>query len=186
MALLTTEQRKLQPLLNGAQTVWTGRPVSGLRMRSGDLLMSLFGIPWTGFAIFWTVTATTSGGGIFFTLWGAMFICIGTYFTLGHYFWDAYVRSRTYYALTADGSAVIFTDLPGASARRIYLPSVGAIGFEVRSDGSGSVTFGEAAKAQWWQNNQRSAQRPPAFEFIADASNVYDLCTKLQQGKSVV
>lgn len=183
MALLTTEQRKLQPLLNGAQTVWTGQPMPGLRLRNGDLLMSLFGIPWTGFAVFWTFGAANSGGGIFFTLWGVMFICIGVYFTVGHYFWDAYVRSRTYYALTADGSAVIVTDLFGAGAKRLYLPSVGAIGFEVRADGSGSVTFGEASQAQWWQN--RSSSRPPAFEFIPNASEVYDLCTKLQQGKSV-
>lgn len=184
MALLTTEQRILTPVLNGAQTIWTGHPVPGIRLRSGDLLMSLLGIPWTAFAVFWTLMATKSGGGPFFTLWGLMFVCVGVYLTAAHYFWDAYVRSRTTYCLCTDGSAYIVRTLFGVQSQRLYIPSISNLRLESTGGDCGTIVFGDG----YWGSkvfNGRNAHMAPAFEFIRDASNVYDLCAKLQQGKAV-
>lgn len=182
MALLTTEQRLLAPVLNGAQTVWTGHPLPGIRPHRRDLLTSLFGIPWTAFAVFWTYMATKSGGGVFFPLWGVMFICVGVYFTAGHYVWDAFVRSRTTYCLCDNGSAYIVRTLFGTQVQRLYLPTVTGLHLESDNATSGTVVFGDGSAGHSFIKGQRDA--PPAFEFITDASAVYDLCTKLQQGKS--
>jgi hypothetical protein len=151
----------------------------------GRLAPLLFMVP---FFAFWETMALKipkdSLFGIAFPVFGLVVMCLILAQTCGDVIWSMYTRGRTYYALTADGYAVIFTDMIGGMTKRIYLPSVSTIGLEAKADGSGSITFGEAQTTSWWMNNRYSTLRPPAFDFVRDASKVYDLCMKLQQGKT--
>lgn len=124
------------------------------------------------------------GIGIAFPFFGFAVFTLVLWQTCGEVFWSLYARGRTYYALTADGYAIIFTDLFNGSTKRVYLPSLSTIGLDTSADGSGSITFGDPPSPSWWMRSNYYAPRPPTFDFIPDASTVYDLCAKLQQGKT--
>jgi hypothetical protein len=112
-------------------------------------------------------------------------IAVALWQTCGQVLWAWYARGRTYYALTADFSAVIYTDVFGGMTKRVYLPSVSTINLDVKPDGSGSIVFGDVSGlGMWFGNRYYSPPRPPSFDCIADASHVYDLCTKLQRAKT--
>lgn len=190
MALLTTEQRLLAPVLGGRQTVWTGRPLRGFRLRKGDagqLAPLLVALP---FLAFWEVMVTRTAGaaevaGIAFPVFGIIISVLIVAQTCGPVLWNFYARTHTYYALTADGNAILHTDLLGGSTKIIYLPSIATIDLDMKPDGSGSISFGEVQTPPWWMSNRTwFVPRAPSFDCIANVSDVYDLCTKLQQGKS--
>jgi hypothetical protein len=122
--------------------------------------------------------------GIAFPIFGFLVFCLVIAQTAGEVLWSFYARSRTLYALTTDGYAVIFTDLFGGMTKRVYLPLQSEINLDVKTDGSGSISFGQLQAAPWWMRQSIPVIRPPSFDFIADASRVYDLCMRVQQGKS--
>jgi len=163
--------------------LWVGRPAMGIRFSRSDLLALPFSLMWGGFAIFWETLAFRSGAPFFFRLWGIPFVLIGLYMIAGRFFWDAYRRSVTWYGLTSD-SAVIVRKGAGGSVERIYLPAVHAVGLELSDDGSGTITFGDGARAGWlsspsWGN--ANARLAPAFYRVPDARSVYELCAKAQR-----
>ena len=95
--------------------LWVGEPVHGLRFKRGSTKTTVGGLFFFGFALFWTAGASTPvimllrGSdnvdvpwlfALFFPLFGLPFLAVGFYMVIGHYFWDAYLRKRTRYALT--------------------------------------------------------------------------------------
>lgn len=125
-------------------------------------------------------------GGIPFQDFGFIIFVIILAQACGPVLYSLFTRGRTYYALTADGYAVIYSDVIGRSAKRVYLPSIATIDLDTKPDGSGSISFGEVQTPPWWMSNRTwSIPRPPSFDCIAGVSDVYDLCMKLQQGKTV-
>ena len=87
------------------EILWTGQPLPGLSFKPSDILLSGFGLFFFSFAVFWTFMASGAGaaGGIIgyvFPLFGIPFIMVGGYLLFGRFFWEAYVRSKTRYALT--------------------------------------------------------------------------------------
>src|SRR5690348_4463223 len=99
MALLTNEQRILASALSGETAVWTGRPLPGLHLRSGDYSQLGAGVLVTVFLIFWESLALNGGAGILFPLFGAALFCVAFYQTFGQLMWALVARGRTYYAL---------------------------------------------------------------------------------------
>ena len=59
-----------------------------------------FSLMWGGFSFFWEYEAVKSGGPLFFDLWGVPFLLVGLYMIVGRFFYEAMLRSRTYYGLT--------------------------------------------------------------------------------------
>lgn len=185
MALLTNEQRVLAAALNGEAAIWTGRPLPGFRLRSGDYGQIAMGVFVLLFFTFWeTMALKGSGGDPMFALFGAVVFCIAFYQTFGQAIWTVAARGRTYYALTQNGFAVIYIDAFGGRTKRIYLPALNNMDLEISADGSGCIVFGSVETPPWWARNRSWPVRLPAFEFIPDASNVYDICARLQSGKA--
>ena len=137
-------------LASGERLVWSGQPIPG-RMARQTLGIVLFGIPWTAFAIFWTVAAAWGtgkmerGAGPFwaFPLFGLPFIAIGLGM-LSSPWWARRKALRTAYVLT-DRRALVIAGGWGRSPtirsleparltdlRRTQLP-----------DGSGDLVFGQ-------------------------------------------
>lgn len=184
MALLTNDQRVLAPVLNGAQTLWTGRPLPGFRLRTGDWGQMFMGVVTIVFFLFWESMVVNGNAPWFFPLFGLVVFGLALWQSFGQLAWDWYARGRTYYALTQDGFALMYTDAFRGMTKRVYLPALSEIGLEIRGDGSGTIAFGRAKIPPWWLRNRTwNVERPPAFEFIPNASEVYDICAKLQTGK---
>lgn len=92
----------------GEHLVWQGQPNKGLRFRVETLMQSLFGVFFLAFAIFWMAMASGMSSGMprefgpvsLFPLFGIPFVLVGFYMVIGNYFWKAYLRGRTRYALS--------------------------------------------------------------------------------------
>lgn len=110
-------------LLDDGETIlWQGRPDTKLSFANINIVNTLIGLFFMGFSLFWMGMALAIAGGFgtsdftgilpfIFPLFGLPFFCIGFYNSIGHIFWDAYLRSKTHYTLTSK-RAFIATDHP--------------------------------------------------------------------------
>ena len=161
---------------------WSGVPDSGLKLRKSDAFAIPFSLMWGGFAIVWEAMALTSDAPFFFRLWGVPFVLMGLYLIVGRFFWDAYARSNTAYALTDDSALILRRGL-GGSMSTVYLPSVYNLNLSLAPDGSGTITFGDVPS--WYQEmplrswNTRNVS--PSFAYIRDAAAVYERCKAAQR-----
>jgi hypothetical protein len=188
MALLTEDQRVLSRVLSGAATVWTGRPLAGFYIRQGDWPQLLSAVLIVPFFAFWESMALRipkdNAMGWLFPFFGLGVFVLASWQSYGQVLWNAFARGRTYYALTQDGYAVLYTDAFGGVTKRVYLPAISDVDLQLRSDGSGTIVFGVVENPPWWAGNRGWRPQPPAFDRIANAAAVYDLCAQLQKGKT--
>jgi len=100
---------KLQPdLSSGERIQWAAMPNPRIIFHSDDLYVIPFSLLWGGFAIFWEAgvlgfcetNAKPHPISWFISLWGIPFIVMGQYFIWGRFAWDAWLKRRTYYAIT--------------------------------------------------------------------------------------
>jgi hypothetical protein len=161
------------------QIRWSGEPQGGVKFRKGDVFAIPFSLMWGGFAIFWETMAFRGGAPLFFRLWGIPFVFVGLYIIAGRFFWDAYTRSRTAYALTGDSALILRSGLGGGMST-VYLPTVGSINLELANDGSGTIYFGNAPAFQQ-QIFGQTRSVVPSFAMIPDAASVYARCQAAQK-----
>ncbi len=155
------------PIPAGETVRWTGTPPHGLLLRRSDWLGIPFSLLWGGFAIFWETMVFAGGAPLVFRLWGVPFVAVGLYMIAGRFFWDAWVRARTRYAVT-DRAAYIVIDGLGSTVRRYGGALLDGVRIERRTDGSGTLRFGdEPMWGQWGGRNVSYAPRN-AFEAIRD------------------
>lgn len=100
---------KIQPeLMTNESILWAGRPNPSVIFHSDDWYLIPFSLLWGGFAIFWEagVLGYWNGGfkdgtpSTFMALWGIPFILVGQYMIWGRFFYDGWIKRRTYYAVT--------------------------------------------------------------------------------------
>lgn len=100
----------------GERLLWQDRPASDIRHTDFLNGRLLFGLAFTAFAVFWITAAAAmtraSGAFDFFPLFGVPFVLVGLHLMIGAPLWDAYERSRSWYALS-DRAAYIATELIG-------------------------------------------------------------------------
>lgn len=169
-----------QHLDRDERLLWSGVPGGGLRLRKSDLLTIPFSIMWGGFAIFWEYSAMEHGP-LFFRLWGIPFVAVGVYMMVGRFYWDAYVRDHTVYAVT-DKRVIIVSGTWTRSTTSIALPGLRFITLVTRDDGSGDVVFAPSAAALPEGFNRRNYQPQPAkLEFLPNAREVYDIIRAAQR-----
>lgn len=173
-------------LAAGEYLLWNGQPKSGLRLGWYDLFLIPFSFLWAGFAVFWELGVISSGAPFFFVLWGIPFLLLGAYITIGRFFVDALIRSRTQYAVTNERILIIGT-FPSRSVKSLPLQGLSQITIEERRDGSGVITFGmpipfaswyRATPWPWW-----GRRLSPAFDELADARAVYELIRRAQRAQ---
>jgi len=95
-------------LLSGENLMWAGMPNPTVIFHSDDWTTIPFTLVWTGFFVFWEAQALRSlgktgpgGNDIFVVLWGIPFLVIGNYMVWGRFLMDAWLKRRTYYAVTS-------------------------------------------------------------------------------------
>ncbi len=129
----------------GERLLWYGRP-DPKRQMLGGLVLTLFGIPWTAFALFWTGAASgliwgerEIGWQSLFGLFGVPFVLVGFGMLLSPY-WVYRRAQRTVYAITNRRALII----SGTTVRKIQ--SFAASDIEIierteRRNGKGDVMF---------------------------------------------
>ena len=89
--------RVLQP---GEQLLWVGQPDPKVVFSKADALLVPFTLLWAGFTVFWEVGVAGSGGPLFALVYGAVFMAVGAYITVGRFLYKRYDRRRTVYGVT--------------------------------------------------------------------------------------
>jgi len=149
------EQIATRQLDSGERLLWSGSPAPG-GMALAALPVTLFGIPFTAFAVFWIMTAWNGtrhlphevGPFQFFPLFGVPFLLIGCGI-LASPLWAYLSAQRTVYAVT-DRRALIIVGWPRATVQSYQASDVGDITRVEGADGRGTVMF---ASRMWTGNN---------------------------------
>src|SRR5205085_12461188 len=132
----------------GERLLWSGIPRQGPLLRPADAMMIPFSLMWGGFAIFWEYSVVHGGAPFFFALWGIPFVLVGLYLIFGRFFYDSFLRARTWYALS-DDRAIIISGAFTRQLQSIKLKTLSEVTMDERADGSGNIRFGPAGQNQF-------------------------------------
>src|SRR5436305_1981729 len=102
-------QQDVQRELRGSERLlWSGAHPAGLRLQRADLVIVPFSLLWGGFVFFWECTVLSQPNAPrFMALFGVPFVLVGAYIIFGRFFFDAFQRSRTAYALTDERIIIV-------------------------------------------------------------------------------
>jgi hypothetical protein len=168
----------------GERLVWWGQPRFSALLRQGSAA-SLIGIPFIAFAILWTSMAYFStrkdGGpiGLFFPLWGVMFIGIGL-FILTRPLWQASKSGTTVYGIT-DQRLFIVRDGRERKVQSYAPESIQPLERTERQDGSGDIVFRREMPSSTYRSNLTSQQTKIGFFGVPEIRRVEDAIRKLIQ-----
>ena len=190
-------QRELTP---GESLYWTGQPNPSVVFHKEDAALIPFSLLWGGFAIFWEAGVTgvfafgnsTSHNPVswFMALWGIPFVLIGQYLIWGRFFYARWQKRRTYYGLT-NRRVIVAQDGRSRQMNSAFLNSLPMINKESRSDGIGTLTFGQLSpvvsnsrRSNFSGWNSMNITGTPTFVDIDDAEGVYRLVNDLRDKAS--
>jgi len=175
--LLNAARRVAGP---GERVMWVGEPRQGLFLRRSDLVTVPLSLAWFGFAVFWTLSATSAGAPPFFTLWGCMFIAFGCYLVIGRFYADMWRRRGALYVLT-DQRLIACSAKPKRAEVSTSLHQLGSVEVMEHSRGRGTIRYGTAKSrpplpgmlmpAGWPGASQ---YQRPMLDSITDARRVYN------------
>lgn len=168
-------------ILDEDETIlWQGQPKPGIDWIKLLHFQTLFGIFFTGFAVFWIMTAFEMTGGMrggpsifkVFPLFGLIFVAAGLNMVIGRHLWAALTRSSTYYTLTDKAAYIATNTLGRRKLTRWTFAEMGAV--SLIDTTYGSVMFAEKRMASGNVRPSSTALRTPVgFERIEDARQVH-------------
>lgn len=185
---------KLQPELSSGERIqWAAMPNPSIIFHSDDWSVIPFSLIWTGFFVFWEglslgiwrVNAKPSAPDTFMVLWGIPFLLIGQYMVWGRFFEDAWLKRRTYYAIT-DRRVLLLQEGWKRKTQFSYLESIPEISREGGDVGTlwlGAKlpTFGGGGtKTSGWSRFAISDGAPMLAD-IDDLDSVYHLILDLRE-----
>jgi hypothetical protein len=165
-------------LIEPERLLWTGQPVRGLRLRLSDVLLVPFSLVWGGFAVFWEASVIRGGGPLFFAIFGLPFVAVGLYITVGRFFYEAWRRARTHYALTSERVLIVSGGL-GRTVTSLRLRTLPDLSLRESRSGLGTISFGGGSVfggllggMQGWPGAGRHLG--PQFDLVPAARTVYE------------
>jgi hypothetical protein len=179
-------------LMSGESLLWTGRPNPRVIFHSDDWYMIPFSLLWGGFAIFWeagvlgywgnnTKHGTTS---TFMALWGIPFIVIGQSMIWGRFLHDAWLKRRSYYAVT-NRRVLVIQEGWNRKTSWTYLGTIPTV--EREGSMTGTLWFGPkysliAGRGQKTRSMSRfSIGDFPVFADIDDLDSVYHMVLDMRE-----
>ena len=161
-------------LAAGEQVAWSGQPLASRMARKG-IILSLVGIPFTGFAVVWMGMALfighefrESGAGFLswipslFPLFGVPFLLIGLSMIFSP-LWMARQARRTAYLVTERRAIILAPRFFGGVAVRSFMPSgLGDLQRTQNADGSGDIVF-----EREWRRGSNGRGRSVDVGFLA-------------------
>ena len=185
MLIIDPEQAlKFQPeLMSGEVLLWTGRPNPGRVFHSDDGYAIPFSLLWGGFFVFWENMAVKSGS-LFMIVWGIPFIVIGQYVIWGRFLYDAWIKRRTFYAIT-NRRVLILQESWKLKRSATYLEGIPTI--ESEGAAVGTIWFGpkypviagRGQKTRGW--SRFKVGDVPVFADIDDVEAVHHLVRDLKE-----
>ena len=172
---MTTESIS-ERLLGGERILWCGRPQQGLLLTSRDVLLIPFSLVWGGFAVFWETMVLSLGAPALFRFWGVPFVLIGLYMIAGRFALDAWVRSRTVYAVTNRRILIVREGVFG-NTTSLSLDRLPNLQLKERGNRRGTIRFGGPAivyAGLGWGIWTPALDPTPQFLAIEEAQRVYD------------
>jgi hypothetical protein len=171
------EQIATRQLDSGERLLWSGSPTGG-SMALSALPAALFGIPFTGFAVFWIVTAWSGTRHMphgmtpfqFFPLFGIPFLIVG-FGILTSPLWAYLTAKSTVYAVT-DRRAMIMVGWPRAAVQSYGPADIRDLQRVEGADGRGTLMF---ASQVWTGNNGFPRSSRIGFVGISDVRAVEQL-----------
>lgn len=180
-------------LLDGEVLIWTGQPLRQVIFHHTDWYAIPFSLLWGSFAIFWELgvaghvgTSAKGGPSVFMELWGIPFLVMGQYMIWGRFFYTAWKKGRTHYAVTTKRVLVLNS---GGTRKLVsgYLSTLDSVTLTTRQDRIGTIEFSPEpdSKVSWGSSRRRN--RGPqmdinlsrlAFYDVSEARVIYGLIQK--------
>jgi hypothetical protein len=184
---------RVQPeLMSGESLLWTGRPDPRVIFHRDDWYLIPFSLLWGGFAIFWEAGVLGYWGSnpkhgtpsTFMALWGIPFIVIGQYLIWGRFLYDAWLKRRTYYAVT-NRRVLVIQEGWNRKTSWAYLGTIPTV--EREGSITGTLWFGPkypviAGRGQKTRGMSRfSIGDFPVFADIDDLDSVYHMVLDMRE-----
>jgi hypothetical protein len=129
-------------LTPGERVVWTGRPAGGLLLTGNDWLLVPFSLVWSVAALYGTSSLLLSKPTFMSVVFGTVFGLTALFFVAGRFVVDAWVRSRTVYAVTTSRALEIRA---AVSPKLMTAPIGGSVILRQGRGGRGTLTFQRTA-----------------------------------------
>ncbi len=179
-------------MISGERVYWAGMPNPRVIFHSDDWTAIPFTLVWTGVFVFWEADALgiwgrathPGGANLFMTLWGIPFLIIGNYMVWGRFVVDAWLKRRTYYAVT-NRRILVLQEGWSRKTNWIYLEAIPTI--EREGTTRGTLWFGKkypviAGRGQKTRNMSRfTVADTPVFADIDDVDGIQRLVQELRE-----
>ena len=156
--------------------VWQGKPDGAIVWKSHDVVALIFGIFFSGFALFWMIAASKAGGG--FWIFGLLHFTVGLGIAFGPVFYSAWKRRHSWYTLT-NKRAIIARNIPLQNRSIKTWPILPETVLTFERGPKGSVFF--ATEQHRRKNDYITIDI--GFERLDDAAAVFCLMRDIQIGE---
>jgi hypothetical protein len=176
------EQKIRNELRPKEQLLWCGQPYAGILFRWFDVPISIFGLIWTGGVVTGMVEGFQKGPPIAL-LFFIPFILVGAFFLFGRFLFDAWLRSKTYYAIS-DQRAFILAGVFSQTVRSFHLDTLSEITVTERRNGYGRIILGAVSPWEQWQAPSGMGPNPFApssFECVEGVRKIYEILSDARQ-----
>ena len=184
-------------LLKDEKVLWKGQPETSVIFTRADIFLVPFSLMWGGFAIFWELgvlgisfmasnSSSNNNPPIFFALFGIPFVIIGLYFIFGRFIYKRKQKEKTWYLVT-NKRVIVINNFWGTKVDSANIDSIPSYNKSTRSDGIGSITFGNSSFLGGMYANVGMdffgsfyGPIPPTFFDIKDAESVFKKVQELR------
>jgi hypothetical protein len=114
-------------------------------------------------------------------LFGLPFVVVGLYLIFGRFIVDSQQRKKTFYGLTKQ-RIIIISGVFSHKVESLDLKTLTNISMDEKSDGSGTINFGQKLPF-WWFAGMSWPGMPkpgPLLEMVDNAKDVYEKIRKAQ------
>ncbi len=177
---------ELSPYLHKDEEIlWMGQPYTTTKYKPNPFLL-IFMLVWTGFAVFWTVAASTAGG--LFGLFGLPFLAVGIGMLYMATIGGKKRMQNTVYAVT-DRRAIILTNGRSTNMTEYIFSRLPSISLEQVQGTTGTIRFQPEVIYHNYRGryNRRSSMTITesdnmAFVAIDEVQKVYNLISERISG----
>lgn len=163
----------------GERVLWQGQPDGRMVFRPAHIFPFLFGLVFSGFALFWMVMAYAAGAG--FWMFGLIHFFAGFGVMLGGPVGGAWKRRRSFYTLTSRRAFIASTSYFGQKSLKSY-PITRATVLDFEEDGDfATLTF---HRENWRDNDGDRRSKNIGFERIQEGRKVLALMRQVQSEAS--